>query len=281
MADISGCLQRLGALAHPAGGWGYRPEQEIHLEPTCLALLALSLEADRYGELLKRGRQALAGCAGDDGAYRLTRGRDEATWPTALVLFVQAALAEPAEQVKRTAQRLLSLRGQAPADAADADTLDIDFNLIGWPWAEDNFSWVEPPAWACLALRRAGFGGHKRVDDGQRLLLDRALEKGGINYGNKMVFGRLTAPQLGPTALMLLALQDQPTDPRIDAAVAYLQQEALASEDLEHLAWARLALTIYREHAGVPDALPVLEQRLHVAYDTRQEVSWLKPSPVR
>ena len=37
---------------------------------------------------------------------------------------------------------------------------DIDLKLVGWPWAEGNFSWAEPTAWACLALRRAGHGDH-------------------------------------------------------------------------------------------------------------------------
>ena len=44
---MSDLLQELVSLAHPEGGWGYRPDQPAHLEPTCLALLALRPEAER------------------------------------------------------------------------------------------------------------------------------------------------------------------------------------------------------------------------------------------
>src|SRR5207302_833204 len=123
MHDIQLYLDSLAAQAHPQGGWGYRPGQDAHLEPTCLALLALALRLDR------------------------------------------------------------------------------------WPWAEGNFSWVEPTAWACLALRQAGYGDHARVQEGIRLLLDRTFDEGGLNYGIRYILGRRTEPIPGPTALMLLALQ--------------------------------------------------------------------------
>ena len=42
-------LEPLAALAHADGGWGYVADQPAHLEPTCLALLALRPEAERFG----------------------------------------------------------------------------------------------------------------------------------------------------------------------------------------------------------------------------------------
>src|SRR5262249_40267464 len=77
--------------------WGYTPDQVAHLEPTCLGLLALSLEAARFPEAIAKGRQILRRSALPDGSYRLERGREEAVWPTALALFVQSALGRPAE----------------------------------------------------------------------------------------------------------------------------------------------------------------------------------------
>ena len=82
-------LQTLAGEVHPEGGWGYFPGQPAHLEPTCLAILALSLEPDRYRQLILDGRMALDRCgASPDGAYRLLRAREEAVWPTAQVLLV-------------------------------------------------------------------------------------------------------------------------------------------------------------------------------------------------
>src|SRR5262245_4097500 len=85
-------MDPLASQALAEGGWGYVPGQPPHLEPTCLALLALSHEPDRFRGWIDRGRTWLRSCAGPDGAFRLPGGRHEAVWPTAPVLFVESAL---------------------------------------------------------------------------------------------------------------------------------------------------------------------------------------------
>ncbi len=281
MSDQSNHLEALAALAHPDGGWGYAPGQAAHLEPTCLALLALSADAPRFQKNIDSGWAFLDQCACGDGTYRLKRGRPEAVWPTALVLFVQASLGRVPEEVERTAAALLSRRGRQTAEAGGEEVNDIDLDLVGWPWAENTFSWVEPTAWACLALRRAGQGEHPRVLEGRKLLLDRALEQGGVNYGNRRIFGVSLESIPGPTALMLLALQNGPEEPRVTAAVESLRRQATEGEDLEHLCWARLALDAYQDHPGITDSLAQLDARIRAAHAARAETPWLRPAPLR
>src|SRR5205085_12367909 len=52
-------IDTLVSLAHPEGGWGYTAGQPAHLEPTCLALLALRPEAERYAPAASAGRPFL------------------------------------------------------------------------------------------------------------------------------------------------------------------------------------------------------------------------------
>src|SRR5262249_34006083 len=154
-----------------------------------------------------------------DGSYRLTRGRPQAAWPTALVLFTKQALGQPVESLVPVAERLLALESRIIKDNDEVKDMkfDIDLTIRGWGWAEANFAWVEPTAGACLSLRATGRGEHPRVRDGVRLLLDRAFDSGGANYGNRVILGHSTEPIPGPTALMLLALQGVADQPRIDA----------------------------------------------------------------
>ncbi|HTU89908.1 MAG TPA: DUF362 domain-containing protein [Gemmataceae bacterium] len=280
MSQTFDLLEELAALACPGGGWGYTADQPPHLEPTCLALLALSRQPQRFAAAIESGRNSLRPCAADDGMYRLGRCRPEAIWPTALVLFTQATLGESGDSLQQTAAALLACKGRQ-GDSQDSDISDIDDHLIGWPWAEGNFSWVEPTAWACLALRRIGQERHPRVEEGLRLLRDRILKEGGVNYGNRRIFGISLEPIPTPTALMLLALQGRHDEPSLAASVEYLRRTAENSDDLEHLCWARLALDVYSDRPGVSETVAALGERIRAAHAARLATPWLRPAPLR
>ena len=130
--------------------------------------------------------------------------------------------------------------------------------------AAANFGWVEPTSWACLALRAAGLESHPRVQQGEKLLLDRAFDTGGANYGNRVVLGTATEPIPGPSAIMLLALQGT-EHPRVDASVGYLRMHAAKATDLEHLAWAKIALGVHDSDTATRDLLPELDKKILAA----------------
>ncbi len=279
MTDTTNQRNDLAALASPEGGWGYVPEQPAHLEPTCLGLLALSLDSKRYSAVIDGGRKVLDQAALPDGTFRLARGRDEAVWPTALALFVRLVIDGPSNSTERSASALLALQGRTPENK-DEDG-DIDTKLVGWPWADGNFSWVEPTAWACLALPRASHGSHPRVADGTALLLDRTFDTGGLNYGNRRIFGTDLEPIPTPTALALAALQGHKDHPRVRASVGYLCKQADVGDDLEHLCWARIALDLYHEFDGVPAAIDRLATRIGAALEARAATPYVRPAPLR
>jgi hypothetical protein len=74
--DCTTFLDTLAGQAHPDGGWAYAPGQSAHIEPTCLALLALSLDAERFREVIGKGLGALERCAAPDGSYRVPGTRE-------------------------------------------------------------------------------------------------------------------------------------------------------------------------------------------------------------
>jgi uncharacterized protein (DUF362 family) len=264
---VSDRFTELASLALPDGGWGYIPGQAAHFEPTCLSLLALSAQSEKFAATIAAGCLALDRFAAKDGSYHLPRGRAEAIWPTALVLFTRAALGHPNQD--RTAERLLTLRGQiVKSDPEIAEMLDIDPKIVGWPWAVGNFSWVEPTAWAMIALRKAGFGNRPEIDEGIRLMLDRSFDEGGINYGNRYVLGKKTDPIPTPTALMLLALQSTGDHPRIASAIRYLKQMTDSTGDLEHLAWTKIAFDAHRGHPDIGDHAKRLDEQIEIELDT-------------
>lgn len=262
--------ERLWNLATAEGGWGYRPNQPSHLEPTCLALLALAPVSGQQPATWEAARQFIASQfvpTGRGQTVRLQRGRPQAVWTTALSLFTWANGLTNGNEITSLAEGLLSIEARTvKTDPEVADMLDIDSRLMGWPWGEDTFSWVEPTSWACLSLRKVGRGEHPRVQEGLRLLLDRAFDTGGANYGNRTVLGRTTEPIPGPTAVLLLAMQGF-DHPRVDAAKGYLRVHAEQTTDLEHLAWIKIALANHATDDATRAALPRLDGRIRKALE--------------
>ncbi len=271
-------LEMLAQSAHPDGGFGYHHGQPAHLEPTCLALLALAAEPEKYATQISAAVASLGQHAHPDGSYRLARGRPQAVWPTALVLLARASLGHPAAELQPVANKLLGIEGKVVhLDTADAG--DIDARLLGWPWAEDTFSWVEPTAWACVALRLVGLANHARVAEGLRLLLDRSSDTGGANYGSRTILGKQTDPIPGPTAAVLLALQGVTDSPRLDAAKGYLRVMAGKTTDLETLAWCKLALSVHADDDATREAVEKLNAK--IAQSLVAEVEANATSPPR
>ena len=279
MQDTLPLLEELKTLALPTGVWGYAPGQKAHIEPSVLAILAYSLETERFKEIRDNALQVLLKACQADGTFCLEGDREEATWPTSLALFVMACLELKSPERDKAINRLLGVYVKQPDNAESREVHDIDMSLLGWPWAEGNFSWVEPTAWACIALRKAGKGDDPRVQQGLRLLLDRAFDDGGINYGNRTVLGKRTDPIPGPTALMLLAMQGLPDHPRIAAAVRYLLDHAAQSEDVEHLCWASIALVRYRDRGVSSQDLANLEGRIVDAMAGRKAINYVRERP--
>lgn len=280
-------IEALAAAADPTGGWAYRPGGTPQVEPTALALLALSRRSGRENRFASAvaatGSAALRTWQAADGSFPVRGGPDGAAWPTAVALVALNADPDAPEDARRRAVAwLLETSGKTvpPKPGAPVVT-EIDTTIPGWPWTAGSFSWLDPTAWACLALRQAGHGDHARVRDGLRLVLDRAFDEGGANAGNRRVFGSRSAPVPANTASLLLAFAGPDDHPRLAAARRFLLATAAADPDLENLCWARIALVAWREAPGVAAALPALAERVREAHSARRRDAVFGVSVVR
>ena|GEM_PF-96090 len=283
MSFLHRTLGDLATAVNSDGGWGYYADRTSHPEPTCLALLSLNTEPEKYKGLLSAGTDWLEKQVGEDGGVRHEQSRPFAQWPTAHTLLTLTQIAPSSGIIVKIVSNLLTTQGRVvDSDPEIADMMDIDLARIGWPWAVNNFSWVEPTAWAILALRVyasttvsfknpgniASISGleiversNARVREGNRLLLDRAFDTGGINYGNRTILGKMTDPIPTPTALMLLAMQGCEPHPRIEASKTYLYSQ-IEIDDTEHLAWASIALSCQMEDPQTAERVAAFRERL-------------------
>lgn len=226
-------------LQRDDGSWSYGSKGIGYPEPTCLALLALP--ADEW-TARQRGMQWLMRRINDAGAMAL-EDDSEPHWATALALFVFTELGVANELRTRCAQRLLSWEGiRVEPDPA----IPLDPGLRGWPWTSGAFSWVEPTAYALLALKRAGYADHPRVAEGERLLLDRICTGGGWNYGNREVLGQTLAPMAHTTAWALLSLQGAAgAEDAVEQGLTVLEREIDRYPSALSLSLAILAFEIW------------------------------------
>ena len=100
-------------------------------------------------------------------------------------------------------------------------------------------------------------GGAARVAEAERVLRDRACAGGGWNFGNGEVYGKGLPAHVPPTALGVLALQDQRADRLVSDATAWLEREASASR-ARRRRWRSSAIalrTVGQATTGLADAL--------------------------
>jgi hypothetical protein len=220
-------------------GWGYEPGRTARLEPTCWALLALRnspAESDR----------TLAGWPADRLALLEHRGGLPNWSFHALALATRLALGEaPLGDVQWLAATLVAARG-VPIKPSPAQRQDV--HIAGWSWITGTFSWVEPTAWAVLALkmcRGRGVvveGANQRIHDGESLLRDRVCAGGGWNYGNSNVFAKDLPAYVPTTAIALLALHDRCDEAFVRRSLDYLEEESVRHPSVRALALSALAL---------------------------------------
>lgn len=225
VALIARLRERLATAAHGSGGWGYFGGKQPRVEPTAWALLALSGAARSDGRAFDAAPHVafLQSCQRADGL--LTEAPRRPPNFTANGTAACALTAAAPDLARRIVGGLLPIKGLSVDDPDPRQ----DNRLQAWPWVPDTFSWVEPTAWCTLALKQ-----HRRhtpdvrvtarVEEAERLLVNRSCEPGGWNFGNASMLGQDLRPYVPTTALGLVALQDRRSEPVVVRTLDHLER---------------------------------------------------------
>ena len=231
------------------GGFGYLAGQPSATEPTALASMALgSLKDDASQEASARTLQWLEANQLASGGWPARPPDSEDSWTGSLALIALASNGKRPEALRRGLQRLLATAGRQIE--VDRTILALDGTLRGWPWSPGTFSWVEPTSYVLIALKKlreeAGEDAAARITEGEAMLFDRAVERGGWNYGNRRVYGKHFEPYAETTAVALIALQDHPRRAEIQRALGTLRRAVSQgpSSGLQ-VSWAILCLATF------------------------------------
>lgn len=275
--------QSLAERRTPGGGLAAVPGGSPDSESTALAALAALAGHALAADTAREAIQWLAARQRLDGAWPLVDAVPEPSWASAWAALALARNGAGAEPLVRAAGWLVAREGRRPGLVARAlgrltgqhERLEQDLTLRGWPWHEAAASWVEPTASALLALRVLAerlpvAGARERIEEGERLLWDRACVNGGWNYGNRRVLGEALEPFPDTTAFALLALQGSARSEALAASFDAL--EALLDERASSLALALGALA-FELHAratlGLRARLEARIERLGPPGETR------------
>ena len=232
------------------GGWPYHPAKSSRLEPTCWA--ALALDAPSTASALQDWPSA-------DGLLLEQRGGSaNYAFHGVAMLAIHALRVDYAGGNDVLLGGLQRVRG----DALPESTINRQNNsLQGWSWIPGTFSWVEPTAWCLLGLKKWARVPGKRIDRGrieeaERLLIDRCSMSGGWNYGNSNMLGQELKSFVPTTAIALLAMQDRGELPEVQRSIDFLEREATRERSGSALALALMALAAFgRPVSGIRETL--------------------------
>jgi hypothetical protein len=251
----------------PDAGWGYlNTATESYPEPTCYSLLAL---ADTFFSPQKT-LTWLASLVNAEGQLVLPRD-DAPNWATAPLIITLVHLDALPEIRSASTNWLLAWKSQYIEEKQGSIRINPD--IPGWSWISNTFSWVQPTSMAVLALKLAGLTTHPRVKEGEVLLLDRACQQGGWNFGNPVVFGSALEPTAVDTAIALFALQDvaEAAD-AIEKGLAVIESKAPQASSTLSLALGILCLEIFNR--PVEQFVRLLEKRQSPDGSWKQNIWW-------
>jgi hypothetical protein len=247
------------------GAIGYMADGHAAAEPTALA--ALAFVAHARPDAARQAADALAATQQTSGEVAVRAGEQSPGWTTSLAVLAWSATDRTAlaDHIHRAIEWLLNNRGQA---VPRSEMFGHNTELVGWAYAEQTHSWIQPTAFAVLALKAAGKASgpaaRTPIDKGDpnevtapsaaregiAVLIDRQLPGGGLNYGNTYVLGQLLRPHVEPTGIGLLALAGEPDASGATAkTVAWLRRSIGPETTPLSLGWALLGL---RAHGAIP-----------------------------
>ena len=256
---IEAATDALLGARNPEGGWGAEQGKQSNTETTALAVLALSALDGSLEQEISRGLAWLADRQTADGSWPLRADMDGSSWTTSLATISLAGFAAHRPGALRGAHWLIRQEGRRPTwwvsllqrwVLPQGPTIRLNPNLKGWPWASGAFSWVEPTAYALIALKKvradvAGSEIRERIQQGEMLIYDRMCRGGGWNYGNSNVLGVDVPPYPETTALALIALQDRQAETANQISLDALPRMAADVESGLALSWTSLCFSIY------------------------------------
>jgi hypothetical protein len=256
-------IDRLAALV-PGG---YYVGGEPTTEPTALAGLALI--AHRRRDIAQVAADWLASQQAQVGSIGISPHRPMPCWPTGLAILLWHAMDSAfgadkfSASIRRAVQWTLAERGKTQKRGEMAQH---DSTLVGWSWAANTHSWIEPTAMFVLALKAAGHHNHPRTREAVRLLSDRLLPAGGCNYGNTILLGQTLLPHVQPTGLAMMALAGELNQvPKVELSLQFLRQALARDTTTASLCYGLLGLAAH-------DRLPAERHMwLETAYRRRIE----------
>ena len=141
--------------------WTYRGAKQSNSEPAAWAALALS-QWDAV-EAARKPAEWLAGLQQGDGSVGISAAEREPRWPTALAILAWRAVdawdevPQFQEHVDKAVAWALANHGKP---APKSPEVGHDTMFLGWSWAADTHSWLEPTAMFVLALKAVGKSQH-------------------------------------------------------------------------------------------------------------------------
>jgi squalene cyclase len=254
------CLAVLRAAQNDDGGWGYHYESQSRIEPTCWVLCALfaAQNSSDYSLALSRARKYLLSSQEKEGFWTASPEMKTGNWVTSLAC---AALSHDAETKRAALGGLAWLCKDYPMDSSPwmrfirrlrptANASQHNDACRGWGWTPRTSSWVEPTAFALLAMQefqpeQLPAVATQRRELAVALLYDRMCPGGGWNCGNPRVYGVDGEPLVLPTSWALIALRMFPEHEGKSLSLAWLEAEVPRIQSPASLAVAAMCLQAY------------------------------------